>query len=70
MNRFALVVALLGWFFMFKVPHPELHGITVNVLVGFFKDKQTCTEEFNKIATALPDSPGFAVSECEQAEDI
>ena len=70
MRQFALTLALLGWFFMFKVPHPELSGITVNILVGFFKDKQSCTEEFNKIATGIPDLPGFAVSECEQAEGI
>ena len=70
MSRFALTLALLGWFFMFKVPHPELKGITVTVLVGFFKDKQSCTEEYNKVATQLPDMPEFSVTECEQVEDI
>jgi len=70
MKTRALTLALLGWFFMFKLPHPELKGITISALVGFFTTEQDCREEFNKVFQGLPDIPGARVSECEQTEEI
>ena len=70
MRQFALTLALLGWFFMFKVPHPELKGITVSVLVGIFKDEQSCREEWRKVDDDLGGLPNVVVTECELAEDI
>ena len=70
MKKYVAALVIFGWFFMFKVPHPDLAGITLTVLVGFFKDKQSCTEEYNKIGSQLPDLPEFNLTECEQAEGI
>ena len=70
MNRFALGMALLGWFFMFRVPHPDQPGINLTVLVGIFETKGECEREYKKIASDLRDAEDVKLVKCENAEEI
>ena len=70
MKTRALAFALLGWFFMFRVPHPELKGIKVSVLVGIFETEKECSAEFDKVSDEIDGLPGVVLSECEFTEEI